>query len=224
MKITRNQNVIAVALAGALIFTSTALFAQQPAPPQPTALESVQDQVMAVPQPVFDPIKQPSKAGRHILRQSFEGVDFIGSNCGCLPPDTNAAVGNNFVVETVNFQIRIFNKTMGNILLDEPLATFFGAFSGGDVYVVYDDTADRWYVSAFDTDDDDLFLAVSLDGNPLYGFLPTYILTDVGGFPDYEKPGFNRDAIFISFNNFGPGGGSAATIASIDKRPPCRGL
>ena len=217
MKITRNQNVIAVALAGALIFTSTALFAQQPAPPQPTAPESVQDQVMAVPQPVFDPIKQPSKAGRHILRQSFEGVDFIGSNCGCLPPDTNAAVGNNFVVETVNLQIRIFNKTMGNILLDEPLATFFGAFSGGDVYVVYDDTADRWYVSAFDTDDDDLFLAVSLDGNPLYGFLPTYILTDVGGFPDYEKPGFNRDAIFISFNNFGPGGGSAATIASIDK-------
>jgi len=57
MKITRNQNVIAVALAGALTLTSTALFAQQPAPPQPTAPESVQDQVMAVPQPVFDPIK-----------------------------------------------------------------------------------------------------------------------------------------------------------------------
>ena len=29
--------------------------------------------------------------------------------------------------------------------------TFFGAGSGGDPYVVYDDIADRWYVSAFDS-------------------------------------------------------------------------
>src|SRR5262249_9930574 len=34
------------------------------------------------------------------LGQGYNGVDFLGSNCGCLPPDTNAAVGNNFVVET----------------------------------------------------------------------------------------------------------------------------
>jgi len=217
METTRKQNVTAVVLACGLAFTSTTLFAQQPTPPQPTAPESAQNHLQAVQQPVFGVIKRPSAAGRQILRQSFEGIDYIGSNCGCLPPDTNAAVGNNFVVETVNIQIRIFNKTMGNLLLDEPLATFFGGFSGGDPYVVYDDIADRWYVSAFDTDDDDLFLAVSLDGNPLHGFLPTYILTNVGGFPDYQKPGFNRDAIFISFNNFGPGGGAAATIASIDK-------
>jgi hypothetical protein len=182
-----------------------------------TAPVSAQDDPWAVPQPVLVPIKIPSTAGRQILRQSFEGIDFIGSNCGCLPPDTNAAVGNNFVVETVNTQIRIFNKTMGNLLFDEPLATFFGASSGGDPYVIYDDIADRWYVSAFDSNDSGLFLAVSVDGNPLDGFLPTYHLTDVGGFPDYEKPGFNKDAIFISFNNFGPGGGAAATIASIDK-------
>jgi hypothetical protein len=133
-----------------------------------------------------------------------------------LPPDTNAAVGNNFVVETVNVQIRIFDKATGNILLNEPLATFFGARSGGDPYVIYDDRADRWYVSALDSNDTGLFLAVSNDGNPLDGFLPTYHLTNVGGFPDYEKPGFNDDAIFISFNNFGSGG-TAATIASIDK-------
>src|SRR4051812_45464016 len=34
------------------------------------------------------------------LGRSYEGIDFLGSTCGCLPPDTNAAVGNNFVVET----------------------------------------------------------------------------------------------------------------------------
>ena len=48
------------------------------------------------------------------------------------------------------------------------------------------------------------------------GFQPTYHLTGVGGFPDYEKPGFNEDAIFISYNDFGSNGGDAA-IASIDK-------
>jgi len=151
-----------------------------------------------------------------VVGQSYDGIDFLGSNCGCLPPDTSAAVGGNFVVETVNVQIRVFDKTTGTILLDEPFTTFFGAASGGDPYPVYDDIANRWYVSAFDSADTGLFLAVSNDANPLHGF-QVYDLTNVGGFPDYNKMGFNKDAIFISFNNFGSGGGAAATIASINK-------
>ncbi len=149
------------------------------------------------------------------IGQSFDGVHFLESNCFCLPPDTNAAVGNGFVVETVNTQIRVFDKATASILLDEPLSVFFGATSGGDPYVVYDDTADRWYVVAFDSTASGLFLAVSADGNPLHGFMQ-YHLTDVGGFPDYPKIGFNRDAIFISYNDFGSGS-AAATIVSIDK-------
>ena len=54
----------------------------------------------------------------------------LNSDCGCLPPHTNAAVGNNFAFELVNLYVRIFDKTMGTILLDEPLATLFGAVSG----------------------------------------------------------------------------------------------
>jgi len=158
------------------------------------------------------PIKPISPA---LILQSYDGIDFLGSNCGCLPPDTNAAVGNNFVVETVNVQMRIFNKTTGAMLLDQSLSTLFGAYTGGDPYVVYDDTADRWYISAFN-DLDSLLLAVSVDGDPTHGFLPTYHLTNVGGFPDYQKLGFNEDAIFISYNDFGRGG-AAAAIASIDK-------
>jgi hypothetical protein len=152
------------------------------------------------------------------IGQSFDGVDFLGSNCFCLPPDTNAAVGNNFVVETVNLQILIIDRTTGKVLLNEPLGTFFGAAAGTDPYVVYDDIASRWYVFAEDGPRTALSLAVSNDGNPLHGFLPTYhLVSGIGGSPDYPKLGFNKDAIFISFNNFGPGGGGAATIASIDK-------
>ena len=173
------------------------------------------------PQLFSGPIKGPSNAGRNILGPGFEGINFIGSNCGCLPPDTNAAVGNNFLVETTNFQIRIFDLTEMNIPLNEPLQTFFGAHSDGDPYVVYDDIADRWYVTAFDSDHSGLFLAVSNDGNPLHGFV-TYHLHDPpfpAGFPDYPKPGFIKDAIFISFNNFGPGGGDAATIVAASPPP-----
>ena len=166
--------------------------------------------------PLPPPPAPDARNGGVGIVQSYDGVDFLGSNCGCLPPDTNAAVGKSYVVETVNSQIRAFDKTTGIELLDKPLATFFGAPSGGDVYVVYDDTVDRWYVSAFDSNDTGLFLAVSSDGNPTHPFT-VYHLTNVGGFPDYQKPGFNLDAIFISYNNFGPGGGAAANIASIDK-------
>jgi hypothetical protein len=153
--------------------------------------------------------------GTLTVGKNYEGVDFNGSNCGCLPPDTNAAVGGNYIVETVNVEIRVYDKTSGSILLDEPLSTFFGAASGGDVYVVYDSIASRWYVSAFNSGDSGLFLAVSKDANPLDGFLPTYNINNIGGAPDYPKPGYNKDAIFISFNDFSTTG--QAKIVTINK-------
>lgn len=172
---------------------------------------------MILPKAPLPPVtRKGSKHGGVNIRQSYDGINFLDSSCGCLPPDINAAVGNNFVVETVNVQLRVFDKTTGAILLDEPLQTFFGDFSSGDPYVVYDDNADRWYVIAFDSTAEGLFLAVSFGGNPLQGF-HTYHLTEVGGFPDYPKLGYNKDAIFISYNDFGPSGDAGATIASIDK-------
>jgi protocatechuate 3,4-dioxygenase beta subunit len=155
--------------------------------------------------------------GSLTIGSSFEGIDFNTSNCGCLPPDTNATVGNNYVMETVNEQIRIFDKTTSAVLFDEPLTTFFGQAQFGDVYALYDDIANRWYVSAFDGNLTGLLLAVSKDGNPLDGFLPTYHLSNLAdAAADYEKPGFNKDGIFITFNDFNSGGG-AATVISIDK-------
>src|SRR5215472_18140490 len=91
----------------------------------------------------------PRNGGVQIV-QSYDGVDFLGSNCGCLPPDTNAAVGNSYVAETVNVQFRVFN-TSGTVLLDETLQTLFGAPSGGDPDIVYDEIANHWYINAFDS-------------------------------------------------------------------------
>src|SRR6516225_9084299 len=195
---------------------ATNLFAQSPVRVPVGPPVAVSNQHLTLPRGPLPPAltQAPKGSGLHI-GQSYDGIDFLGSNCGCLPPDTNAAVGNNFVVETVNLQIRVFDKTTGVRLLDEPLRTLFGEPTGGDPYVLYDDVSDRWYVSALDTNDTGLFLAVSSDGNPLHAF-QTFHIANLG-FPDYPKPGFNKDAIFISYNDFGPGGGAAATILAIDK-------
>jgi hypothetical protein len=210
----QTQKLMAVVLACGLAFSSTTLFAQ---PRKRTTPVPFQDYSPSTQRRLAGPFNgvRPKIPGVQI-GQSDDGINFLGGSCGFIPPDTNAAVGNKFVVETVNCQIRIFDKNTGGTLLDEPLATFFGEFSAGDPYVAYDDTADRWYVSALDSSDNGLLLAVSVDRNPLHGFLPTYHLTDVGGSPDYQKLGFNNNAIFISYNDFGNGFG-AATIASIDK-------
>jgi|GEM_PF-1773128 len=222
MKKTSSPNFMAVALACGLTFVSeVALTASELVGPfvpvgPPASVQESKNR-MTPPKTPLPPVRlKGPKHGGVKIGQSYDGINFFDSSCGCLPPDTNAAVGNNFVVETVNVQIRIFDKTTGSVLFDEPLAQFFGESSAGDPYVVYDDNADRWYVTAFDSTAQGLFLAVSFGGNPLQGF-HTYHLTEVGGFPDYPKLGFNRDAIFISYNDFGPGGDVSATIASIDK-------
>lgn len=215
MNVTRVQSFITVVAASAFLFAASSVFAQTHRPiGSPVSPNSHQ---MSIPNGQL-PTRTPQlpRLGGVPTFHSYEGIDFNDSNCGCLPPDTNASVGNGFIVEPVNVQIRVFDAASGAILLDEPLQTFFGAPSGGDPYVVYDDIANRWYVSAFDSSDSGLFLAVSNDGNPLHGFT-TYDLTNVGGFPDYNKLGFNKDAVFDVFNNFGPGGDAGATVASIDK-------
>jgi hypothetical protein len=220
MKMTRVQKLVSNALLCGLAFTCTNLFAQQANSPvrvpvgppmapgyQPPAVPT--GPLPEVRPQVFNPFLTVQ------IAQSYDGIDFNGSLCGCLPPDTNAAVGNNYVAETVNIDFRVFDKTTGTQLLDEGLSTLFGASSGGDPYVVYDDTVNRWYVTAFDSNDAGLFIAVSNDGSPLDGF-KTYDLTNVGGFPDYQKIGYTKDAIFISYNDFGSANGNAA-ILTIDK-------
>ncbi len=157
--------------------------------------------------------------GTLVIGNTFQGIDFASPNnpCGCLPPDTNAAVGPTQVIETVNEEIRVWDKTTGATVLDESLASFFGQGSFGDVYVLYDNTADRFYVTAFDGSATGLLLAISKDSNALDGWLPTYNLNVNGGAgtPDYPKPGFNKDAIFVDYNDFS--GSGDAKIATINK-------
>ena len=215
MNTIRVQKLVTTSLCG-LALTCLNLFAQSPSPRVPVGhpIAPLFQFVPSGPLPEAQPqISNPSLAVT--VKQSYDGADFNSSGCGCLPPDTNAAVGGNYVAESVNFEFKVFDKTSGAVLLDESLASLFGAASGGDPYVLYDELADRWYVNAFDSSDAGLFIAVSNDNTPIHGF-KTYDLNNIGGFPDYAKPGYNKDAVFIAYNDFGSNNGYARII-SINK-------
>src|ERR1700694_5125304 len=101
MKTLRVQNLVAIALACGLTFTGTNLFAQQAGS---SVRVPVGPPVPALTQPVSWPkgpvAHVPSQHNRHggvIIGQSYDGIDFFGSNCGCLTPDNKEAVGNKFV-------------------------------------------------------------------------------------------------------------------------------
>jgi hypothetical protein len=150
----------------------------------------------------------------------FEGLNGSESG-GFIPPDTILAVGPDHIVEGTNVAIRITDKA-GNNLSTQFLSDFFaplGVPSAGDPYVVYDEIASRWYVISIDGFEiNNLLLAVSNDSNPLNGFSEMHRvgITPPGDLADFPKLGFNADAVVLSVNDFGAGGGNPA-LATIDK-------
>src|SRR5262249_48470155 len=113
--------------------------------------------------PVSRRLSQPRRAS---LRLSLEPLEtretptvnllsqFDGTNnTGCYPPDTNAAVGPNYVVETVNESLAIYNKSTGSLVSSQTLKSFFGAnfdSNGGsgmfDPSVMYDEQSGRFII------------------------------------------------------------------------------
>jgi hypothetical protein len=160
------------------------------------------------------------------LGASFEGIESLHSIGAPYPPDTVAAVGEQYIVEAVNSEIRVTDKA-GNTQFDEPFTQFFASLGLdsslflSDPYVQYDDIAQRWYVS--DTaiglfQGSSLLFAVSNDANPMHGFSEHRFQMgpEPGDFLDFEKLGYNADAVFLtatddSTRDFAP------VVIAIDK-------
>jgi hypothetical protein len=114
MSLLMSRIISAPLLAGGLLvgICLPNLFAQQAFQPVGPPVQ-VGDVYYSLPAGSLSLIQPLDPKGAMTLGLSFDGIDFLGSNCQCLPPDTNAAVGNNFVVETVNVQIRVFDRDHG---------------------------------------------------------------------------------------------------------------
>jgi uncharacterized protein (DUF2141 family) len=161
---------------------------------------------------------------------SFPGMSFAGIQQGLTPPDTHIAVGTKFVVEGVNASIEVFDKS-GNMQSVQTIGQFFSPLGTSnssflsDPYILWDDYVNRFYVmdldvqlSAAGNEFSDILLAVSNDASPADGFGEMHRIhinnTDLF---DYDKAGFNKDALVIMTNVFPATGNLYESLVTIDK-------
>ncbi|MEO5675309.1 MAG: T9SS type A sorting domain-containing protein [Chitinophagales bacterium] len=126
-----------------------------------------------------------------------------------IPPDVHGAVGLSHLMEMLNSQFRIFNKT-GGIVSTLNVWTFYG-FSSSNFYsdprITYDPNNSRW-ISCINADvpggHNGIYVAVSQTSDPtgswyIYNVDVTGNTTDI---IDYPSLGFNKDWIVITGNLF----------------------
>jgi Carboxypeptidase regulatory-like domain/Kelch motif len=144
------------------------------------------------------------------FNQNFEGV---GNVNGVLPPDTQGDVGPNHYVQMINLSFAVFSKT-GQLLLgplpNTALWQGFGGpcetFNGGDPITIYDEAADRWFMSQLaypgGAQGFHACIAVSATPNPTGAYHRYDFLYSPNLLNDYPKFGVWGDAYYMTANDF----------------------
>jgi hypothetical protein len=160
-------------------------------------------------------------------------VDGVGVGLGsytdcCTPPDTNLAVGPTQVVQWVNLDFAVFDRTTGS-LVQGPKAgnSIWAGFGGqcetsnsGDPIVKFDAQAQRWFMTQFAVSSKPYLqcFAVSNTSDFTTTTWNRYAYSFGSNFPDYPKAGVwasgpTGGAYFMSFNLF-KGGASFSGAAA----------
>ena len=164
-------------------------------------------------EPQIDPLlavqEQASRNVRSVTPPilNFAGGGFTGVN----PPDTVGDVGLNHYVQMINGNsgsvFRVFNKADGSLASGptslESLGTGNCASGAGDPVVLYDQLANRWFLSEFSSSGNRLCIYISQTSNPISGGWFAYQFT-APGFPDYPKYGVWPDAYYAATNESSP--------------------
>lgn len=144
------------------------------------------------------------------------------SESGFIPPDTSGDVGPTKILAITNGRIKSFTKAGAAGSLNASTDAFFNSVRNGstvvDPMVKYDRTANRWFVSAFNSATPNrILLAVSANSDPDSSFtffffqhdtVGTTPNSDTGGFADYTKMGVDQNAVVIGANIFNAAGTS----------------
>jgi hypothetical protein len=187
----------------------------------------------AAPEPeVFAPTPRAA-----VISEGFAGMDF-NDTIGFVPPDTHAATSATHIVETVNTNIAIYNRTTGTVVLGPTaLSTFFSSVNSSvnltDPIVAYDELLQRFFIGVIDFGANEtvshLLYAVSDDSAPtgVSSFSHKYSIAVeepanvCGGtvFADFTRYGWNADAHVFTFNMFNAAGTcfDHVSIITIDK-------
>jgi hypothetical protein len=141
------------------------------------------------------------------LEQNFVGFD----DTGATPPDPTGAVGPNHYVHAVNSAIKIFDKTGGLLAGPTSLGAFLGIGSNsGDPIILYDQLADRYFVSEFGSVNNGLAIGVSVTNDPTGAYNVYQFALDA--FPDYPHYAVWHDAYYLTANK-----GGANKVYAIDR-------
>jgi hypothetical protein len=118
------------------------------------------------------------------------------------PMDPSGAAGPNHYVQMINSTtFKIYNKTSGTALLTGTFGSLWSPATGneGDPVVLYDKTADRWFMSQFGSSSDNhIYIAISKTNDPT-GAYYTYTFTSPE-FPDYLKFAVWQDGYYMTSN------------------------
>jgi hypothetical protein len=155
---------------------------------------------------------------------TFDGMNSSGpngTNCGCLPPDTDGDVGPNHYVEALNVAFRVFDKNGTPLAPVTTMNSFFAPLTGtpcsghnqGDPFVFYDHVADRWVISnfAFISYPGTNFyecIGVSNGPDPAGTYTLYALLVDPANLDDYPK--------MAMWNNPQPGGAYYLAVSLFD--------
>lgn len=160
-----------------------------------------------------------------VMGVNFEalGVGTPGFDVSGAPPDTTMAVSPTHVVQWVNTQIGIYNKSGTSVLpapgfIDGnqlwqglPSTSLCRQVNRGDPIVQFDKHANRWVFSQFAFNStfsaNAQCIAVSQTDNPM-GAYNLYQYNFGSLLPDYGKLGVWTDAYYITYNMFDVGAGT----------------
>ncbi len=144
---------------------------------------------------------------------TFEGMNISQGCGGCLPPDTDGAVGPNHYLQMVNTTLAVFNKTTGAMISGPtPIRGLWtmgecAARDDGDPIVLYDQLADRWLISQFTSSAAPNYaecIAVSTSPDPSGTYYAYEFDESATVFHDYPKIGVWPDAYYMTTNEFPP--------------------
>lgn len=145
------------------------------------------------------------------ITQNFDGVP-VDLSYTVMPPDPSGDVGPNHYVQMVNLRSQIWDKNGNSLAGPFNNSTFWAGLSGpwsssndGDPIVLYDEMANRWFVSQFALPNGAngpcyILAAVSKTSDPT-GQYWQYAFT-FPKMPDYPKYGIWSDGYYMSANTF----------------------
>ncbi|MCI4346108.1 MAG: hypothetical protein L3K07_05080 [Thermoplasmata archaeon] len=132
----------------------------------------------------------------------FPGISSSNSSCGCVPPDVQVAVGPSHVVEMVNAEGKIWNKT-GHAISSFTLATFFLTSTDfiSDPKVLFDNLSGRWFATILDVTTGTIHVAVSSSGSATSSWT-VYVVggSPAGFFPDQPILGVDSKVVALGGN------------------------